>query len=127
MRQTIQTAKASAAVGPYSQGVQFGNMVFASGQLPLDPATGEVPGGDIESQTKQAIENLREVLAAAGASLKDVVKTTVYMRDLNQFAVMNEVYARYFDSEQPARVCIEISRLPKDVAVEIDAIAIIAR
>ncbi|WP_424768198.1 RidA family protein [Paenibacillus sp. sgz302251] len=126
MRKVIHSDKAPAAVGPYSQGIQIGNMIFASGQLPLDPATGNTPGDDVVSQTVQALENLREVLAAAGAGFEDVVKTTVYMRDLNDFAEVNRVYGSYFNEEPPARVCIEISRMPRDVLVEIDAIAILS-
>ncbi len=118
----IKTDRAPQAIGPYSQGIQAGNMVFTSGQIPVDPATGAVAQG-AEQQAAQALENVRAVLAAAGASLSDVVKTTVFIRDMNDFAKINEVYARYFTAPYPARSCVEVSRLPKDVLIEVEAVA----
>ena len=123
MLEEIKTASAPAAIGPYSQAVRTGGMIFVSGQLPIDPATGIFAGEDIESQTRQSIENIRSVLAEAGLTLDHVVKTTVYLRDMNDFAAMNDVYSRFFTGICPARVAVEVSALPKGAAVEIDAIA----
>lgn len=123
MKQIISTDRAPKAAGPYSQAVVSNGLVFASGQLPLDPATGAVVSGGIAEQTARVLENLSAVLAAAGSSLGQVVKTTVYLKDLADFAGMNEVFARYFPSNPPARAAIEAARLPKDALVEIDAIA----
>ena len=117
-----QTEKAPAAIGPYSQAVSVGNLLFTSGQIPIDPATGEIPEG-IEAQTRQSMENVVNLLAAAGAKPEDVVKTTVFIKDMNDFAKVNAVYAEYFKSECPARACVEVARLPKDVLVEVEAIA----
>lgn len=111
------------AIGPYSQAIQEDGWVFLSGQIPIDPATGQVVEGGIEAQTERAIRNLEAVLAAAGGTLADVVKTTVYLRSLDDFARMNEAYARSFRDRPPARATVEVSRLPRDVRVEIDAIA----
>ena len=119
----ISTPNAPAAIGPYSQAVRTGGMIFVSGQLPIDPATGIFAGEDIESQTRQSIENIQSVLAEAGLTLDHVVKTTVYLRDMNDFAAMNDVYSRFFTGICPARVAVEVSALPKGAAVEIDAIA----
>ena len=123
---TISTDKAPKAIGPYSQAVVAGNLVFCSGQIPLDPVTGEMVGaGDVRRQTERVLENLGAVLAAAGASLASVVKTTIYLADLQDFGNVNEVYARYFLSAPPARATVEVAGLPKGALVEIDAIAVV--
>ncbi|NQT86739.1 hypothetical protein HQ560_08255 [bacterium] len=121
-REIVLTPDAPAPVGPYSQAVKAGNLVFAAGQIPLDPATGDMPDG-IAAQTALALRNLEAVLAAAGASLAGVVKTTVFLTDLEEFAAMNEVYAGFFPEAPPARACVEVSRLPKNARVEIEAVA----
>lgn len=124
-KEIINTSKAPSAIGPYSQGVKVGNMLFVSGQIPVDPINNEIPK-TIEEQTKQSLENVKAILKEAGIDLSSVVKTTVFLTDLNDFVKMNEVYAMYFDGEiKPARAAVEVSRLPKDVKVEIEAIAII--
>jgi len=123
-RETVRTEAAPAAIGPYSQAVRKGGLLFLSGQIPLDPSSGKVVEGDAAAQTRRVLENLSAVLHAAGAGLGDVVKTTVYLRDMNDFAAMNEVYAEFFPREAPARAAVQVARLPKDVAVEIDAIAV---
>jgi 2-iminobutanoate/2-iminopropanoate deaminase len=125
MKQIISTNKAPAAIGPYSQAVKAGSMVYTSGQIPLVPATGQIVEGGIEEQTRQVLENVREVLAAAGASLDHVVKTTVFIKDMNDFAAMNMVYGQYFTSAYPSRSTVEVARLPRDVKVEIEAVAMI--
>jgi 2-iminobutanoate/2-iminopropanoate deaminase len=127
-RKIIQTDRAPAPVGPYNQAiVATGEMVFVAGQIPLDPKTGAIVGGDdVAKQTEQAISNLKAILEAAGASIQDVVKTSVFLADMNDFAAMNAVYARYFEeATAPARACVEVARLPKDVRVEIECIAVI--
>lgn len=124
MKQTIATRNAPAAIGPYAQGVKANGFFFLSGQVALDPATGEVVNGDIRAQTERVLRNLEAVLAAAGSSLEATVKTTVYLADLGDFAAMNEVYARFFPQSPPARATVEVRRLPKDVKVEIDLIAV---
>ena len=123
MRQAVSSDQAPAAIGPYSQAIQSGGFLFLSGQIPLDPATGQLVGGDVAAQTRQVLDNLRAVLAAAGGSLDHVVRTTVYLADLGDFAAMNEVYAGYFTSPAPARATVQVARLPRDARVEIDAIA----
>lgn len=124
-KEIINTSNAPSAIGPYSQGVKVGNMLFVSGQIPVDPTNNEIPK-TIEEQTKQSLENVKAILKEAGIDLNSVVKTTVFLTDLNDFVKMNEVYAMYFDGEiKPARAAVEVSRLPKDVKVEIEAIAII--
>ncbi|MEW9032435.1 MAG: RidA family protein [Planifilum fimeticola] len=120
----IRTDQAPAAIGPYAQAMQVGNFVFTSGQIPLKP-TGELVTGDIVEQTRQVFANLRAVLQAAGTDLDRVVKTTVYLADMNDFSKVNEVYATYFPEHRPARSCVEVSRLPKDVGIEIEVIATI--
>lgn len=125
MKSIISTPNAAGAVGPYSQGVRAGDLVFASGQLPIDPATGEMPQG-IEAQTRRALANLSAVLQAGGASLANVVKTTVFLKDMNEFAAMNAVYAEHFAAQHPARSTIEVARLPRDARVEVEAIALAA-
>lgn len=122
-KEIITTAHAPAAIGPYSQAVRWNGMVFCSGQIPLDPATGEKVEGGITKQTARVIENLKAVLEASGASLGSVLKTTVFMKDLSEFAAMNEVYAHYFGENPPARATVEASRLPRDVRVEIECVA----
>ncbi|MEK5183507.1 RidA family protein [Solibacillus sp. FSL R5-0691] len=121
---TVSTTNAPAAIGPYAQGIVVNNMFYSSGQIPLT-ASGELVDGDIEVQTNQVFENLKAVLAAAGSSLNQVVKTTVFMKDMNDFAIMNEVYASHFGEHKPARSAVEVARLPKDVKVEIEVIALV--
>lgn len=125
MKEIIATKDAPAAIGPYSQAVKVkaGSLVFVSGQIPLDPWTGELKGGSIEDQTKQVLENLKKILEKAKSSLDKVVKTTVYITSMGDFARVNEVYAQYFKVNPPARACVEVSALPKGVNVEIDAVA----
>jgi len=122
-KQVISTPNAPAAIGPYSQAVRAGNIVFVSGQIPLDPATGQLVGGDIGVQTEQVLENLAAILEAAGSSLAQVVKATVYLRDLGEFGRMNEVYAKFFGENPPARATVQVARLPREAAVEIDVVA----
>ena len=124
MKQIVSTELAPQAIGPYSQAILVGEFVFSSGQIPLDPKTGEFVAGGIAEQTEQVFLNLSEVLKAAGAGLEDVVKTTVYLADMNDFASMNEVYARSFGANRPARSTVEAARLPRDARVEIDVIAV---
>jgi 2-iminobutanoate/2-iminopropanoate deaminase len=127
VRQIVETEKAPRAIGPYSQAVIAGGFVFASGQIPLDPQTGEFVAGGVAEQTEQVLRNLSAVLEAAGASLKQVVKTTVFLADMNDFAAMNEVYGRYFNEQPPARATVEAARLPRDARVEIEAVALAAK
>lgn len=123
MKQIVATSGAPKAIGPYSQAVVSNGVAYLSGQIPLDPASGQIVGEDVAAQTAQVLNNLKAVLEAAGSSLAAVLKTTVYLKDMADFPAMNEVYARYFPSEAPARATVEVARLPKDVRVEIDAIA----
>ena len=124
MRKCIKTDKAPAAIGPYSQGVQVGNLVYVSGQIPIDPATGAFAGDDIVTQTHQVLKNVGEVLAAAGTSMDKVVKTTVLLKSMGDFVTVNEIYATYFTGEiLPARAAFEVAALPKGALVEIEAIA----
>ncbi len=125
VKEIIVTEKAPAAIGPYSQAVRCGNLVFVSGQIPIDPATGQVVQGDIKSQTSQVIRNLEAVLAAAGSSLDKVVKTTLFIKDMNNFSLINEIYSEFFKNNPPARSTVEVARLPKDVEVEIEVISIV--
>jgi 2-iminobutanoate/2-iminopropanoate deaminase len=127
VREIIETAGAPKAIGPYSQAVRAGGMVFASGQIPIDPKTGEFVEGGVVEQTEQVLRNLSAVLEAAGASLEQVVKTTVFLADMNDFAAMNEVYGRFFKSEPPARATVEAARLPRDARVEIECIAVLTK
>ena len=124
MNSVVFTKAAPAAIGPYSQAIQAGNLVMASGQLPVDPSTGKIPG-DVQAQTAQSIENLRAILEAAGSSLQQVMKTTVFIKNMEDFAQVNEVYAKYFPNNPPARSCVEVARLPKDALVEVVAVATI--
>jgi 2-iminobutanoate/2-iminopropanoate deaminase len=123
MRDVISTPAAPAAIGPYSQAVRAGDFLFVSGQIPLDPSTGALVEGDARAQTRRVLENLRGILQAGGASLDQVVKTTVYLADMADFPVMNDVYATFFTAAAPARATVQVSRLPRDVRVEIDAVA----
>lgn len=125
--QAIQTANAPSAVGPYSPAVVFdgGKMMFVSGQIPINPATGQILTGSIAEQTEQVLKNLRALLEASGTGMDRVLKTTVFLIDMNEFAAMNEVYARHFPGVPPARSTVEVRRLPKDVKVEIEAIALV--
>ncbi len=125
MMEVVNTNNAPAAIGPYSQGVKAGNLLFISGQMPLDPKTMEIDPGTVQDQTRRAIENVKAILEEAGLTLNNVVKTTVFIKDMNEFASINEVYASYFTENKPARACVEVARLPKDVRVEIEAIAVI--
>jgi len=128
VRKIIQTDKAPAPVGPYNQGiVASGSLLFVAGQIPLDATTGELVGRDVAEQTEKSIQNLIAVVEAAGSELSQVVKTSVFLKDMNDFAAMNEVYAKHFGDEQaPARACVEVARLPKDVLVEIECIAMVS-
>jgi 2-iminobutanoate/2-iminopropanoate deaminase len=123
MRQAVSTESAPEAIGPYSQGIRAGAFLFVSGQIPLDPATGVLVDGDIGAQTHRVFANLKGILEAGGASLDQVVRTTVYLADMNDFAAMNEVYATYFSTPAPARATVQAARLPKDARIEIDVIA----
>ena len=122
-KQVIATKDAPEAIGPYSQAIKTGGMVFCSGQIPIDPATGEFVSNDVVEQTEQVLKNLSAVLEAAGTSLGNVVKTTVFLADMGDFAAMNEVYGRYFSDNKPARATVQAARLPKDARVEIECIA----
>ena len=122
MKQAISTEKAPSAIGPYSQGIKAGNLVITSGQLPLDPATGAFPEG-IEAQTRQSLTTCKAVLEAAGATMAEVSKTTVFLSDMNDFAAMSGVYATFFEGACPARSAVQVARLPKDAMVEIECIA----
>ncbi|MEA4836268.1 MAG: RidA family protein [Anaeromusa sp.] len=125
MKQVVFTSQAPAAIGPYSQAIRAGEWLFLSGQIPVDPATGEVAGTDVRTQARQVLKNIQAVLAEAGTTVQAVVKTTVFLKDLQDFQAFNEEYAKVFASEAPARSCVEIARLPKDVLVEIEAIALV--
>ena len=124
MKEIIQTEQAPKAIGPYSQAIRSNGLVFASGQIPIDPATGQFVSGGIAEQTEQVIKNLSRVLEAAGSGLNRVVKTTVFLADMEEFTAMNEVYGRFFSQEPPARATVEAARLPRDARVEIEAIAL---
>ncbi|MGE6632326.1 2-iminobutanoate/2-iminopropanoate deaminase [Bacillus sp. NPDC077027] len=124
MTKVVQTKNAPSAIGPYSQGMIVNNMFYSSGQIPLTPA-GDFVNGDIKEQTHQVFRNLQAVLEAAGASFETVVKATVFIKDMEQFAEVNEVYGEYFHTHQPARSCVEVARLPKDALVEIEVIALV--
>ncbi|SHJ82542.1 RidA family protein [Paramaledivibacter caminithermalis] len=121
----VHTDKAPAAVGPYSQAILAGNLLFVSGQIPFNSATGEMVQGSIEDETRQCLENAKAILEEAGTTLENVVKATVFIKDMNQFGRINEVYGEYFNTHKPARACVEVARLPKDVNVEIEMIAIV--
>lgn len=123
MKHVVNTEKAPKAIGPYSQAIEANGFLFVSGQLPIDPATGEFAGTDIKSQTRQSLENIKYILDKADMNLEHVVKTTVFLQDMNDFAAMNQVYAEYFTLECPARAAVQIARLPKDAKVEIEVLA----
>ena len=124
-KEIVSTEKAPGAIGPYSQAVKTGNMVFCSGQIPIDPATGNFVSEDVAEQTEQVLKNLSAVLEAAGTSLNGVVKTTVFLADMNDFVAMNEVYTKYFSENKPARATVQAARLPRDARVEIECIAVV--
>lgn len=124
-RQIVQTDNAPGAVGPYSQGTRTDQMVFTAGQLPLDPATGKIVEGDIQDQTRQSLKNLQAVLEAAGAGLDSVMKTTVFLQDIGEFKLMNEIYAEFFPDNPPARSAVEVAALPLGARVEIEAIGLV--
>ena len=126
MKQIIATDRAPKAIGPYSQAVRAGNLVFASGQIPIDPETGEFVPGGIAEQTEQVLRNLTAVFEAAGLGLNEVIKTTVFLADMNDFTAMNEVYGRFFAEQPPARATVQAARLPRDARVEIEAIAVMS-
>lgn len=123
MKQVISTDKAPAAIGPYSQAIEVNGTVYTSGIIPVVPSTGEIPSGSV-AQARQALTNLSNLLEAAGTSMKNVIKTTVFIKEMNDFGAINEVYQTFFEGEYPARSCVEVARLPKDVMIEIEAIAI---
>ncbi|MBS4029440.1 MAG: RidA family protein [Ignavibacteriales bacterium] len=126
MKRIIQTEKAPLPIGPYSQGVIFGSgILITAGQIPLDPSTGKIVEGDIKVQTRRALDNLQAILEAGNSKLANVVKTTVYLKDMNEFPAMNEVYSEFFRDIAPARTTVEVSRLPKDAKIEIEAFALV--
>ena len=122
--EVVHTDKAPKAIGPYSQAVKAGNILFVSGQVPFVPETMEIVEGDVKAQTAQSLKNVQAILAEAGLDFSHVVKSTVFIKDMNEFAAINEVYAEYFGENKPARACVEVARLPKDVKVEIEVIAV---
>lgn len=124
-KQIISTVNAPAAIGPYSQAVKVGNLLFTSGQIPLDPQTGELVNDSVENATERVMQNLKAILEEAGTSFEKVVKTTVLLSDINDFSKVNEVYGKYFNSEQPARSCFQVGKLPKDALLEVEVIAIV--
>ena len=123
MRQAVSTPSAPKAIGPYSQAIRAGSLLFVSGQVPIDPATGQIVNGDIAAQTHRVFQNIGEILKAGGASFDHVVRTTVFLADMDDFSAMNEAYATYFTTPAPARATVQVSRLPKDARVEIDVVA----
>lgn len=123
MKKVISTTNAPAAIGPYSQAIEVNGMVFTSGQIPVNPATGEIPEG-IEAQAEQVMTNIKNLLQAAGTSMENVIKTTVFIKEMDDFGKVNAVYAKYFEGDCPARSCVEVARLPKDVLMEMEAIAL---
>lgn len=123
-RDIIQTEHAPAAIGPYSQAVKTRDLIFVSGQLPIDPNTGRLVTGDIRDQARQAMQNLGAILSAAGSSFGRIVKTTLYIADMDQFATINEIYAEFFSGQPPARACIQVARLPRDAGIEVEAVAL---
>jgi 2-iminobutanoate/2-iminopropanoate deaminase len=125
MRETISTENAPGAIGPYSQAVRVGDLVFCSGQIPIDPQTGNFVSENVAEQTEQVLKNLSAVLKAAQTDLNNVIKTTVFLADMNDFAAMNEVYARFFNDNKPARATVQAARLPRDAKVEIECIAVV--
>lgn len=124
MKNVIKTEKAPAAIGPYSQAIEVNGVIYTSGVVPIDPATGEVVEGDIKVQAKRVFESMKALLEAAGSDMDQAVKTTVFIQDMNDFAALNEVYATYFTGDYPARSCVEVARLPKDVLLEMEVVAL---
>ena len=124
-KEVIVTSKAPKVIGPYSQAITAGGFVYTSGQIPIDPSTGTIVEGDIKQQTRKVLENLKNILEEAGSSLENVIKTTVFIKDMNQYAEINEAYGEYFAANPPARSCVEVARLPRDVGVEIEVIAVL--
>ncbi|MDT8715293.1 RidA family protein [Clostridium sp. 19966] len=125
MKEILKTEKAPAAIGPYSQGIKAGNFVYTSGQLPIDMNTGILVEDDIKKATAESLNNVKAILNAGGAELEDVVKVVIFMKDINDFTAMNEVYGEYFKENQPARSCVQVAKLPKDALIEIEAIAVV--
>lgn len=125
MKEIVSTENAPGAIGPYSQAIKTGNLVFVSGQIPIDPKTNEFVSNDVAEQTVQVLKNLSAVLEAAGSSLSNVIKTTVFLADMNDFGAMNEIYAEYFGDNKPARATVQAARLPRDAKVEIEAIGLV--
>ena len=123
MLKEVSTQNAPAAIGPYSQAIKVGNILFTSGQIPVNPQNGEIPEG-VEAQAKQAMTNVKNLVEASGASMDNVIKTTVFIANMNDFAKINEIYAQFFTKPYPARSCVEVARLPKDVLIEIEAVAL---
>ncbi len=127
MKKVYSTTNAPGAIGPYSQAVQAGNMVFVSGQLPIDPATGSFAGNDIQSQTRQSLTNIKNILASEGIEMSQILRVGVFLKDMNMFGDMNTVYGEFFQGEYPARAAVEVARLPKDALVEIEAVACVEK
>ncbi len=125
VKKVVETDQAPAAIGPYSQAVRIGKFIFTSGQLPIDPASGGIVAGGVGVQTEKALRNLEAVLAAAGAGFADVIKVNLYIKNMSDFGTINEVYGKFFCNEPPARSCVEVAQLPKDVLVEVEAIAVV--
>jgi len=123
MLEVVKTEKAPAAIGPYSQAIIVGDLVFTSGQIPINPLNGEIVSGNIKVQARQVLENLKNVLEASASSLANVVKVTIFIKNMNDFSIVNEIYSRYFSEPFPARSCVEVARLPKDVLIEVEAVA----
>lgn len=124
-KEIINTKNAPAAIGPYSQAVKVGNLLFTSGQIPLNPATGELVNDDVEKATERCLENLKAIFEEAGTSFDKVVKTVIFLKDMNHFTIVNEVYGRYFNINQPARSCVQVAKLPKDALIEIEAVVLV--
>jgi 2-iminobutanoate/2-iminopropanoate deaminase len=127
MKTVVNTDKAPGAIGPYSQGIKAGGFLFVSGQMPVDPVSNDVVEGGIEAQTKQVLENIKAILVSEGLRMDSVVKTTVFLKDLNDFQIVNGIYGQYFKEQAPARACVQVVKLPKDVMVEIEAIAVVRK
>ena len=125
MKQIVSTKQAPIAIGPYSQAVKANGFIFVSGQLPVNPETGNFAGTTIEIQTKQSLDNLKAILEVGNSALEKVLKTTVFLKDMNDFSAMNTIYSQYFSENFPARICVEVARLPKDALVEVEAIALV--
>ena len=124
-KEILSTKNAPAAIGPYSQAVKIGNLLFSSGQIPLDPNTGELINSDVQAATVRVLENIKGILEAAGTNFENVIKTVVFLKDMEDFGVVNEIYAKYFTEKQPARSCVQVAKLPKDALVEIEVIAVV--